>query len=295
MLECRDLSVSYGPHRALNGVSINIEPGEIVVILGANGAGKSTLLRAIAGLIDYDDFDIDDENDYRENSEILMNGVSIYDWDPHQVVEAGLSMVPESRALFGELTVLENLMLGAYPRRARGDEEANLDRVLTIFPKLAERRKQIAHTMSGGEQQMVAVGRAMMSAPSILMLDEPSLGLSPILCTDLFKALVEVRRTGVGILLVEQNAKQSLNIADRGYLLETGRISAQDSAQELSNDQAVLRAYLGAATRLVTRTPERRLTNEILNGDIDDLIERARQRQSDHIETLRSQKRGGHE
>jgi len=127
------------------------------------------------------------------------------------------------------------------------------------------------------------------------MLDEPSLGLSPILCTDLFKALVEVRRTGVGILLVEQNAKQSLNIADRGYLLETGRISAQDSAQELANDQAVLRAYLGAATGLVARTPERRLTNEILNGDIDDLIERARRRQSDHIETLRSQKRGGHE
>ena len=115
MLECRDLSVSYGPHRALNGVSINIEPGEIVVILGANGAGKSTLLRAIAGLIDYDDYDDDDNNDYRESSEILMNGVSIYDWDPHQVVEAGLSMVPESRALFGELTVKENLMLGAYP------------------------------------------------------------------------------------------------------------------------------------------------------------------------------------
>ena len=244
--------------------------------MGANGAGKSTLLRAIAGLIDYDDFDIDDENDYRENSEILMNGVSICDWDPHQVVEAGLSMVPESRALFGELTVLENLMLGAYPRRARGDEEANLDRVLTIFPKLAERRKQIAHTMSGGEQQMVAVGRALMSAPAILMLDEPSLGLSPILCADLFKALVEVRKTGVGILLVEQNAKQSLNIADRGYLLATGRITGQDSAQELANDQAVLRAYLGAATQVVGGPAKRVPTKEILNGDIDDLIERAR-------------------
>lgn len=296
MLECKDLSVSYGPHRALSGVSVNIEPGEIVVILGANGAGKSTLLRAIAGLIDYDDYDLDDEDgEYRENSEIIMNGVSIYGWDPHQVVEAGLSMVPENRALFGEMTVIENLMLGAYPGRARGDEAENLDRVLTIFPKLAERRKQIAHTMSGGEQQMVAVGRAMMSQPAILMLDEPSLGLSPILCTELFKALVEVRQTGVGILLVEQNARQSLNIADRGYLLETGRITGQDSAHALANDKAVLRAYLGAATRLITRTPERRLTNEILNGDINDLIERARQRQSDHIESLRSQKRGGHE
>ena len=133
MLECRDLSVSYGPHRALDGVSMNIKPGEIVVILGANGAGKSTLLRSIAGLIDYDDFDDNDDDFIRENSKILMDGNSIYDWDPHQVVEVGLSMVPEGRALFGELTVLENLLLGAYPQRARVDEAANLDRVMAIF------------------------------------------------------------------------------------------------------------------------------------------------------------------
>ncbi len=284
MLECRSLSVSYGPHRALDGVSINIEPGEIVVILGANGAGKSTLLKSIAGVIDYDD----DDDEF--NSEILMDGASIYDWDPHEVVEVGLSMVPEGRDLFGELTVMENLMLGAYPRRARGDETANLDRVMAVFPQLAERRSQIARTMSGGEQQMVAVGRAMMSAPSILMLDEPSLGLSPLLCTELFKALVEIRRSGVGILLVEQNAKQSLAIADRGYLLETGRITGEDTAEALANDQAVLRAYLGGATLMNTSAAKRLPTAGILKGDIRNLINRAEQRQNDHITSLRSRK-----
>jgi branched-chain amino acid transport system ATP-binding protein len=290
MLECRDLSVSYGHHRALDGVSMNIKPGEIVVILGANGAGKSTLLRSIAGLIDYDDSDDDDDDFFREKSEILMGGNSIYDWDSHQVVEVGLSMVPEGRALFGELTVLENLLLGAYPQRARAEQSNNLDRVMAIFPKLAERRSQIAHTMSGGEQQMVAVGRAMMSAPTILMLDEPSLGLSPILCSELFKALVEIRETGVGILLVEQNAKQSLAIADRGYLLETGRITGEDTAEELANDQAVLRAYLGGATRIVTSTQKRHQTNEILNEDIATIIDRASKRQTDHIKDLRAKK-----
>ena len=291
MLECRDLSVSYGPHRALDGVSMNIKAGEIVTILGANGAGKSTLLRSIAGMIDYDDFDDDDDDFFREKSKILMDGKSIYDWDPHQVVEIGLSMVPESRALFGELTVLENLLLGAYPQRARAEQSINLDRVMAIFPKLAERRSQIARTMSGGEQQMVAVGRAMMSTPTILMLDEPSLGLSPVLCSELFKTLVEIRETGVGILLVEQNAKQSLAISDRGYLLETGRITGEDTAQELANDQAVLRAYLGGATRIVTGPQKRHQTNEILKDDIRTLIDRASKRQTDHIKDLRADKK----
>ncbi len=276
MLECRDLSVFYGPHLALAGVSINIKRGEIVTILGANGAGKSTLLKTISGLVDHED-----------ESEIFIDGRSISDWDPHQIVEAGLSMVPEGRDLFGELTVLENLMLGAYPRRARGEETTNLDHVMTLFPKLAERRKQMARTMSGGEQQMVAVGRAMMSAPSILMLDEPSLGLSPLLCSELFKALVKIRKSGVGILLVEQNVKQSLAISDRGYLLETGRITGEESAEVLANDQAVLRAYLGGITRLESRRSERLSTREILKSNIHDLIKHAEQRQSDHITTMR--------
>jgi len=276
MLECRDLSVFYGPHLALAGVSINITPGEIVTILGSNGAGKSTLLKTISGLVDHE-----------EESEILIGGRCISDWDPHQIVEAGLSMVPEGRDLFGELTVLENLMLGAYPRRARGEEAANLEHVMTLFPKLAERRKQIARTMSGGEQQMVAVGRAMMSAPSILMLDEPSLGLSPLLCSELFKSLAEIRKSGVGILLVEQNVKQSLAISDRGYLLETGRITGEESAEVLANDQAVLRAYLGGITRPESRRSERLSTREILKSNIHDLIQHAQQRQSDHITTMR--------
>ena len=276
MLECRDLSVFYGPHLALAGVSINIKRGEIVTILGANGAGKSTLLKTISGLVDHED-----------ESEIFIDGRSISDWDPHQIVEAGLSMVPEGRDLFGELTVLENLMLGAYPRRARGEETTNLDHVMTLFPKLAERRKQMARTMSGGEQQMVAVGRAMMSAPSILMLDEPSLGLSPLLCSELFKALAKIRKSGVGILLVEQNVKQSLAISDRGYLLETGRITGEESAEVLANDQAVLRAYLGGITRLESRRSERLSTREILKSNIHDFVKHAEQRQSDHITTMR--------
>ena len=276
MLDCRDLSVFFGPHLALAGVSINIKPGEIVAILGANGAGKSTLLKTICGLIDYED-----------ESEICIHGRSISDWDPHHIVEAGLSRVPEGRDLFGELTVLENLMLGAYSQRARGKEEANLDQVMTLFPKLAERRSQIAHTMSGGEQQMVAVGRAMMAAPSILMLDEPSLGLSPLLCAELFRALAEIRKSGVGVLLVEQNVKQSLAICDRAYLLETGRITGEGSAEALANDQMVLRAYLGGITRLQRQRPERLPTREILQSNVHDLVKGAEQRQSDHITAMR--------
>ena len=204
MLECAGFGVSYGRHRALEAVAIRIAPGEIVVILGANGAGKSTLLKAIAGLVPV-----------APGSRITLGGKPITALSPHRIVEEGLALVPEGRGIFGDLSVQENLLLGAYARRSRSTERQNLDRVLGLFPRLAERRKQIARTMSGGEQQMVAVGRAMMSAPSILMLDEPSLGLSPILCGELFKALVEIRKTGAGILLVEQNARQGLAIADR--------------------------------------------------------------------------------
>jgi branched-chain amino acid transport system ATP-binding protein len=237
MLECRRLSVRYGRHEALHDVALAVAPGEIVVILGANGAGKSTLLQAIAGLVPC-------------SGELLIEGKSIRGVAPHLVVEAGLALVPEGRRIFGELTVLENLLLGAYARRARANERERLDRVLALFPRLAERKRQIARTMSGGEQQMIAIGRAMMSAPAILMLDEPSLGLSPLLCKQLFKTLAEIRKTGSGILLVEQNARQALAIADRGYLLVNGRVVGEGPATRLAQDPAVQEAYLGAAAVL---------------------------------------------
>ncbi len=277
MLECRDVSVFYGPHRAVDGVSIQIAPGEIVAILGANGAGKSSLLNAIAGMVDMED-----------ESEITMNGRDIAGWDPHRIIDLGLSLVPEGRGLFGELTVMENLTLGAYPNRARETQAENLERVLALFPVLAERRRQIARTMSGGEQQMVAVARALMSQPTILMLDEPSLGLSPLLCTELFRVLEQIRETGVGILLVEQNAKQSLAIADRGYLLETGRIVGSGAADVLASDPAVVRAYLGAGSAVATTGRTRPRTDDIIAGGIDELVARATERQDDHIKHLRA-------
>ena len=285
MLECRDLSVFYGFHQALDGISINIEEGEIVTILGANGAGKSTILKAVAGMIDFDDDDDYEDHYVNYKNEIIMDGSSIFDWDPHEVVELGLSLVPEGRKLFGELTVIENLLLGAYPQRARSEQTANLDRVLTVFPQLSTRRDQITRTMSGGEQQMVAVGRSMMSSPKILMLDEPSLGLSPLLSEDLFRALLEIRDSGVAILLVEQNAKQSLAIADRGYLLENGRITGADSAEGLSKDQIVMRAYLGAGVRQVEKNIHRDNTRHSATAasdfktNIQELVKRAEQRQ----------------
>ena len=235
MLEVRDLSVSYGQHRALEEISIRVSAGEIVVILGANGAGKSTLLRTIGGL-----------GEGTHSGAVEMDGHPVLGLPSHKIVERGIALVPEGRGVFADLTVKENLLLGAYSARAREDQKPNLDRVLSLFPKLADRRSQIVRTMSGGEQQMVAIGRAMMSAPSILMLDEPSLGLSPLLCKELFHSLGEVRGAGLGILLVEQNAKQSLAIADRGYLLENARIMHEDTAANLANDPVVQKAYLGA-------------------------------------------------
>ncbi len=237
MLEVKDLSVSYGKHRALGGPSLHVKPGEIVVILGANGAGKSTLLKALAGICEG-----------QTTGSVTMNGEPILGLPAHRVVETGIALVPEGRGIFGDLTVRENLMLGGNPKRAREDAEANLDRLTRLFPKLADRAGQVARTMSGGEQQMVAIGRAMMSNPAILMLDEPSLGLSPLLAKELFQTLKAVRAAGLGILLVEQNAKLSLAIADRGYLLENGRILREDKASVLLHDPAVQAAYLGGAS-----------------------------------------------
>jgi len=236
MLDVRNLSVAYGQHRALRGVNLSVADGEVVVMLGANGAGKSSLLKAIAGLVPVG-----------LDSGIRHNGVSLDLLQAHQIVEAGIALVPEGRGIFGQLTVRENLQLGAHARRARSAESKNLEQVLMLFPKLEQRLSQVVSTMSGGEQQMVAIGRALMSAPEILLLDEPSLGLSPIMTSELFKALRRVREIGISVLLVEQNAKKSLAIADRGYLLENGAIVGSGAASSLANDPAVQRAYLGLA------------------------------------------------
>ncbi|WP_137130802.1 ABC transporter ATP-binding protein [Rhizobium sp. FY34] len=241
MLEVKELSVSYGQHRALENAGLKVGRGEIVVILGANGAGKSTLLKAVSGICEG-----------RVTGTVSMQGSDILGIAPHRIVEEGIALVPEGRGVFGDLSVAENLKLGAHASRAREDEAGNLQRVLQLFPKLHERRNQIVRTMSGGEQQMVAIGRAMMSSPALLTLDEPSLGLSPLLSKELFQALKLVRDTGIGILLVEQNAKQSLAIADRGYLIENGHIIHEGRAEDLRNDPAVQAAYLGGGKAAAT-------------------------------------------
>jgi branched-chain amino acid transport system ATP-binding protein len=182
-----------------------------------------------------------------DNSSVLLDQQDITGLAPHAIVEAGIALVPEGRGIFGDLKVSENLLLGAHARRARHKHARNMEIVMGLFPILAERRNQIASTMSGGEQQMVAIARALMSNPSILMLDEPSLGLSPLLCQELFQTLAQIKDTGVGVFLVEQNAKQSLAIADRGYLLDNGCITGRDSAEALRKDEKVQKAYLGAA------------------------------------------------
>ncbi len=236
MLEVKGLSVQYGKHRALDDAALSVGASEIVVILGANGAGKSTLLKAVAGL-----------QPPGAGARVALDARELVGLPPHRIVEAGLALVPEGRGIFGELTVRENLLLGAFARRARADEAHNRERVLALFPRLAERLDQTARTMSGGEQQMVAIGRALMSAPKMLLLDEPSLGLSPLLSGELFRALGRIRHDGIGVLLVEQNARKSLAIADRGYLIENGRIVGAGRAVELASDPAVQRAYLGGA------------------------------------------------
>lgn len=234
MLEVRGLSVNYGKHRALHDVSIEVADGELVVILGANGAGKSSLLRGIGGMVRP-----------HPGATVRLGGRDLLSMPAHRLVEAGLALVPEGRGVFTDLTVRENLQLGALTPRARPAERRNRERVLELFPRLSERHEQRVGTMSGGEQQMVAIGRALMCEPEILLLDEPSLGLSPLMCIELFRAIEQVRNLGVGVLLVEQNANLSLSIADRGYVLEMGRVVEQGAAAELRKNQAVQRAYLG--------------------------------------------------
>lgn len=236
MLSLENLSLRYGKHLALDQVSITVQRGETVVILGANGAGKSSLLKAIAGLARAD-----------AGAAIRFGDRSIAGLAPNRVLDAGIALVPEGRGIFPDLTVEENLLLGAHAPRARPVEARQRAFVLDLFPKLRERRRQIAGTMSGGEQQMVAIARALMSNPELLMLDEPSLGLAPVVVGELFRALARVRDAGVAILLVEQNVTSSLDLAARGYLMEVGRLVGEGRADALRADPAVRKAFLGLA------------------------------------------------
>jgi branched-chain amino acid transport system ATP-binding protein len=233
MLEIKNLVVNYGVITALQGISLAVRQGAIVTLIGANGAGKTTTLKAISGLL-------------KARGEILYEGRNITNLPPHQIVKLGLSHVPEGRMVFANLSVMENLMMGAYLQRDKNVIRRELDYVFGVFPRLKEREKQIAGTLSGGEQQMLAIGRALMGGPKFLMLDEPSLGLAPLLVKTIFEKIVEINRDhGITILLVEQNANLALEVSHFGYVLETGRINLQDDSAKLRQNPQVKSAYLG--------------------------------------------------
>lgn len=238
MLEIRELTVYYGLHAAIRNVSLQVEPGEIVVVLGANGAGKSTLLRATMGMV------------RPASGHVLLDGLDLTSLVrrtlTHQIVEQGLILVPERGGTFTDLTVRENLLLGAFPRRARAKEKELLEFALSLFPRLNERWNQRVGTMSGGEQRMVAVARALLSAPRFLLLDEPTLGLAPVLAKQLLRVLPQIAAQGIGVLLVEQNAHLSLAVAQRGAVLSNGELIHAASAAELQDDPVVRAAYLGS-------------------------------------------------
>lgn len=236
MLRIKNLKCSYGSIMAVHGVSLSVKQGELISIIGANGAGKSTLLLAVCGLLK------------TWEGEIVFQEKTIQGMSPPAIVRAGISMVPEGRQIFSPLSVLDNLKMGAYTRYHRGlnhEVKEDLEMVMEMFPILEERARQAAGTLSGGEQQMVAIGRALMARPRLLVLDEPSMGLAPKIVSMIFKVITTLRDQGVTILLVEQNAKAALKIADRGYVLETGKMVLQGSAEELLVDDDVKRAYLG--------------------------------------------------
>ncbi len=236
ILQVEDLHIRYGALEALRGVSLRLEEGEIVTVLGANGAGKSTLLRAISGLLP------------PSSGAIRFRGGPLERVPAYDIVVRGISHAPEGRKVFATLSVEENLALGAFIRRRRKSEvQQARERVFGLFPVLRERRQQLAGTLSGGEQQMLAIGRALMSTPRVLLLDEPSLGLAPILVGLIFRIIQEINRQGVAILLVEQNAQQALTLAGRGYVLETGRISVEGSSAQLRSDPRIQEAYLGGS------------------------------------------------
>ncbi|MBN1305602.1 MAG: ABC transporter ATP-binding protein [Anaerolineales bacterium] len=233
MLEVHNIHTYYDNIHALKGVSLSVEQGEIVTLIGGNGAGKTTTLRSISGL--------------RKTSRgsIRLNGEELGAYKPHEIVSKSVSMVPEGRGVFARLSVAENLDMGAYIRRDRKGVEADLERVFEIFPRLKERRKQVAGTLSGGEQQMLAIGRALMAHPTLLLLDEPSMGLAPILVESIFETIQQINQEGTTILLVEQNALMALSVANRGYVLQTGEIVLSDTAANLKQNEMVQKAYLG--------------------------------------------------
>ncbi|MBR4411034.1 MAG: ABC transporter ATP-binding protein [Firmicutes bacterium] len=231
MLKVRNLNVYYGGIHAIRGIDIDVERGEIVTIIGSNGAGKSSLLNAVSGMVRY-------------QGEIEYEGQQL-PAQPHNIVKAGICQVPEGRLIFANLTVLENLKMGAYLRNDAKEIERDLERVYALFPRLAEREKQIAGTLSGGEQQMLAMGRGLMSSPELILLDEPSLGLAPMLISTIFEIIGEIKAMGKTILLVEQNAFKALAAADRAYVLEQGIITASGRASDLLRDPRIREAYLG--------------------------------------------------
>ena len=236
MLEIKNLAVSYGAINALHGISLRVEAGRIVTLIGSNGAGKTTTLKTVSGLLK------------PRAGEIIFDGQNIAGLPAHEIVKRGISHVPEGRMVFANLTVHENLMMGAYLQRDAAVVRRELDLVFATFPRLQEREKQVAGTLSGGEQQMLAIGRALMSRPKFLMLDEPSLGLAPLLVKTIFEKIVEINRTqGITILLVEQNANMALEVSHYGYVLETGKIILQDDSAKLRQNPQVKSAYLGGA------------------------------------------------
>ncbi|WP_307223017.1 ABC transporter ATP-binding protein [Pectinatus haikarae] len=233
MLKMDDINVFYGAIHAIKGISLEVDQGEIVTLIGANGAGKSTTLRTVSGLLK------------PKTGTISFEDKTISGQPAHKIVEYGISQVPEGRRIFANMTVMENLELGAYIRTDKNGIKSDLERVFKHFPRLAERKKQEAGTLSGGEQQMLAMGRALMSSPRLLLLDEPSMGLAPLLIKEIFEIIKDINKAGTTILLVEQNANMALSIANRAYVLETGKITLSGDAKELSASEDVRKAYLG--------------------------------------------------
>ena len=233
MLEVKDIEVYYGMIQAIKGVSFEVNEGEVIALIGANGAGKTTILHTVTGLLS------------PGSGSVFFEGKDITKVPAHKIVSLGMAHVPEGRRVFAELSVYENLKMGAYTRKDKNEIEQTLAMVYDRFPRLKERKNQLAGTLSGGEQQMLAMGRALMSHPEIILMDEPSMGLSPILVNQIFEIIEEVSRGGTTVLLVEQNAKKALSIADRAYVLETGKVVLNGDAKDLLNDDSIKKAYLG--------------------------------------------------
>lgn len=233
MLEVKDLEVYYGVIQAIKGISFHVDKGEVIALIGANGAGKTTTLHTVTGLLS------------PKKGHVMFEGKDITKVPAHKIVSMGMAHVPEGRRVFAELSVYENLKMGAYTRKDKAEIEESLNNVYKRFPRLEERKNQMAGTLSGGEQQMLAMGRALMSRPKIILMDEPSMGLSPIMVNEIFDIIRSVSESGTTVLLVEQNAKKALSIADRAYVLETGNIVLEGSAKDLLEDDSIKKAYLG--------------------------------------------------